>query len=87
MVQFPVFFGVDGITSTSANHIANLAKEYIRGIERELNKMQFYKSAVTLIGSTEYNVVENGNNDEFVAKIPVMLEEIVKAKLKNLLVK
>lgn len=24
-----VFFGTDGLTSTSANHIANIAKEYI----------------------------------------------------------
>nr|DAU84907.1 MAG TPA: hypothetical protein [Caudoviricetes sp.] len=36
-----VFFGTDGLTSTSANHIANIAKEYIQNYEKELKKHLF----------------------------------------------
>ena len=32
-----VFFGEQGLTSTSANHIANLAKEYVAGLEESID--------------------------------------------------
>lgn len=42
-----VFFKKEGeegvaLTSTSANHIANLAKEYIQGVETQLNNICFF---------------------------------------------
>lgn len=41
-----VFFKKEGeegvaLTSTSANHIANMAKEYIQGMETQLNNVSF----------------------------------------------
>ena len=33
-----VFFSENGLTSTSANHVANLAKEFIQSIESDVQK-------------------------------------------------
>lgn len=35
------FYGPKGLTSTSANHIANLAKELVRNIQEEINNISF----------------------------------------------
>ena len=39
------------LSSTSANHIANLAKEYIQGVETQLNNICFFNAEVALVGS------------------------------------
>ena len=39
----------DGITSTSANHLANLAKEHIKDAEAQLSGLQLYGSTIELI--------------------------------------
>lgn len=48
-----IFFsaGGRGLTSTSANHVANMAKEMIRILEARLAAMVFYSTEVSLIGS------------------------------------
>ena len=38
------FFGTEGLTSTSANHIANIAKEYYQSLEAELEATNFVKT-------------------------------------------
>jgi len=51
------FFGDKGLTSTSANHIANLAKEAYERLEAKLNTTSFIRETITVIGSTaETNV-------------------------------
>ena len=45
------FFAAAGLTSTSANHIANLAKEYVQAQSQELENVEFYNSFLTIIGS------------------------------------
>lgn len=51
-----VFFKKEGeegiaLTSTSANHIANLAKEYIQGVETQLNNICFFNAEVEYYAS------------------------------------
>ena len=46
-----VFFGENGLTSTSANHVANLAKEFISTNENYLNSISFINCKLGLIGS------------------------------------
>ena len=41
-----VFFGENGLTSTSANHVANLAKEFISSSEKYLNSISFVKTTI-----------------------------------------
>ncbi len=46
-----VFFGTNGLTSTSANHIANIAKEHIQNYETELKNISFVTTKITLLNS------------------------------------
>ena len=51
------FFSPNGLTATSANHIANLAKEAYERLEAKLNTTSFIRETITVIGSTaETNV-------------------------------
>lgn len=69
-----------GLTSTSANHIANLAKEMIRNLTSELDNMVFYATDVTLIGNENKNRLINGVKAENVEAISDKLFRIAKAK-------
>ena len=64
------FFGAEGLTSTSANHIANLAKEYVQDLEKDLRNMSLVQKEVSLIGAGEYNTIQHGFTDEQVKSIP-----------------
>ena len=80
-----VFFkkgGEEGValTSTSANHIANMAKEYIQGMEIQLNNVSFLNVEVGLISANAHNVIQEGTSREVLSSIPSMLESIAQAK-------
>ncbi len=75
-----VFFGESGLTSTSANHVANLAKEYAQKQESWLNSVCFYSTKVGLIETGNMNRVGIGYDGEELAAIPAKLEEVTKAK-------
>nr|DAY45732.1 MAG TPA: hypothetical protein [Crassvirales sp.] len=49
------------ITSTSANHIANVAKEHIETLKSKIDSFQFYMSTISLLGSGESTTLSNGN--------------------------
>lgn len=66
------------LTSTSANHICNLAKEFIRNLELEINNLAFYNEDITIIGSTGTSRITVGNTS--VKEIPEMLNRIAEAK-------
>lgn len=68
-----------GLTSTSANHIANMAKEYIQGIETVLDNISFLNVDMALISGTP-NVIQIGATKSDIDKIPQALGEIAKAK-------
>ncbi len=69
-----------GLTSTSANHIANMAKEMIRGIEAELETLVFYSTEVSLIGSETANTLRRGVDAETIEATAGKLHRIAKAK-------
>lgn len=71
-----IFFGDTGLTQTSANHVANIAKELVCNLEKGLQNIQFYNKSVSLIGSGEEQELEDGENDDYIAHIPVMLNEL-----------
>lgn len=75
-----VFFGESGLTSTSANHVANLAKEYAQKQESELNAVCFYNTQIGLIGTDVKNTVSVGISEDQLLEIPAKLEEVMKAK-------
>lgn len=81
-----VFFkkgGEEGValTSTSANHIANLAKEYIQGVEAQLNNICFFNAEVALVGIVGgANTIQAGVLPEALGNLQSMLEGVAQAK-------
>ncbi len=77
-----IFFSTEGkgLTSTSANHVANLAKEMIRNLTSEMEELQFYSTDVALIGDSNTNRLVNGVDDEAVKAVVDKLFRIAKAK-------
>jgi len=74
------FLGTEGLTSTSANHIANLAKEYIQNIEYTIDSISFYNEKVSIIGNPVDTIISEGNNRAFLDTIPQLLSNIIEAK-------
>lgn len=81
-----VFFKKEGeegvaLTSTSANHIANLAKEYIQGVETQLNNICFFNTEVALVGSVGgASTIQIGETSEVLNYLQPMLEAVAHAK-------
>ncbi|MCM1066492.1 MAG: hypothetical protein NC418_02840 [Muribaculaceae bacterium] len=76
-----IFFSSEGkgLTSTSANHIANLAKEMVREVEASLADLTLYSTSVALIGSDSANELNRGDSAESLDKIKAQLHSIAKA--------
>lgn len=74
-----VFFGENGLTSTSANFIANQAKEYVESLKEYLDTTSFMDSSIELIGSNNKTLSHKGFSDKEVKNISETLDAIVKA--------
>lgn len=69
------------LSSTSANHIANLAKEYIQGVETQLNNICFFNTEVALVGSVGgASTIQTGETSEVLNYLQPMLEAVAHAK-------
>lgn len=77
------FFKEQGLTSTSANHIANLAKEAYKELENELASTIFYTTTVSLISSEESKQLRKGVDSDFLDSVAEKLKKI--ARLKSLI--
>ncbi len=77
-----IFFSTEGrgLTSTSANHVANMAKEMIRAIDAELGSLSFYSTEVSLIGSDTANVLSRGADAQTVSATADKLHRTAHAK-------
>lgn len=77
-----VFFSTDGqgLTSTSANHIANLAKEKIRNVESSLDTLTLFSTSVSLIGTGTENRLTTGISADELGEVIGKLRTIAKAK-------
>lgn len=73
------FFGTEGLTSTSANHVANLAKEYYQSLEAELNATSFIEESIAIVGSMNKTVSDKGT-PEILNNISSHIDNIVAAK-------
>lgn len=76
-----IFFSPDGngLTSTSANHIANLAKEMVREVEASLAGLTLYSTSVELIGTNARNTLSQGTPLAELGAVPDRLHTIAKA--------
>lgn len=73
------FFGDKGLTATSANHIANLAKEAYEKLESKLNSTSFIRETITIIGSTAETNVKLSQAG-LITLVPDVLKEICEYK-------
>lgn len=78
-----VFLGANGLTSTSANHISNMAKEAYQTVLEELNAIKLYDECISLIGSGLETPISIGTTKETLSLVPQMLEDV--AALKSLI--
>lgn len=81
MEKDKIFFGESGLTSTSANFIANVAKELYQQMESELDNICFYTTTVKLIGNSDISVLSEGKED--ISSVKDTLQKI--ATLKSLI--
>ena len=70
------FFGEQGLTSTSANHYANLAKEARRKMENYIDNVRFYDTSMKIIGQEGSTLVRKGNTIDSLELIKNMIREI-----------
>ena len=76
------FLSQNGITSTSANHISNMAKEAYQATEEELNQIQLYDYSISLIGG-EQTLLKAGSGIVYLSGLKEKLGFI--AQLKSLI--
>ena len=81
MEKDKIFFGENGLTTTSANTIANFAKEAYQYLEDSLNSLQFFTTNVKLLSAGSETLLSLGTDD--IEEIPFSLKEI--ASLKSLI--
>jgi len=79
MVKETVFFNSVGLTSTSANNVANLAKEMYKSIESNLNNIRFINTDIQIIGSEPVRQ-SNGITSDDLSKIKDNIATIAKYK-------
>lgn len=80
MVKDNVFFGESGLTSTSANHIANLAKEFVKSAEAKLSSFNFLTEEVALIGCDKQTKLAQGMDASVLTSMRQLLDQVVEAK-------
>lgn len=81
MEKDKIFFGGEGLTSTSASYLANLAKEAYQNLETALNSISFVDAEVSIIGSSDSSQIEKGVST--VSDVKDILMDI--AQLKSLI--
>ena len=58
-----VYFANEGMTSTTANYYANIAKEFQNAAMERLNNVKFFQTSVAVIGSSEKQLMSAGTTD------------------------
>lgn len=74
------FFGEQGLTQTSANYIANKAKEYISSICERYLHFDFFSTSISLIGSDAKTLVSTGMPESEVKDLKKVCLDVAKAK-------
>lgn len=71
-----IYFAENGLTSTSCNHVANMAKEYAMQAEEELNATSFINKYIGIIG-TDLTPASKGMTDlEYIDKDLSLIAEM-----------
>lgn len=72
-----IFFGDHGITATSANYLANIAKEEVVQDREELDEANFITETIRKVSSgVAPDIAREGKDDVYVAGIPKLIQHI-----------
>lgn len=74
------FFGKDGLSSVSANHISNMAKEIYRAIEAKYSSMTLYNTTIDTISGNNPKIIKEGMTVKELQQIPEDISKIYKLK-------
>lgn len=74
-----IYFGENGLTNTSANHVANMAKESIKNVASELEAISFYSMTVSLISGGTRQQAKIGSTREQLDGVMKSLETVGEA--------
>ncbi len=80
MKQDEIFFGEQGLSSTSADFIANLAKEMLRKDESKIAGINFVCEQISPLNNPVKSEVNIGMEEDEVRKIPAIMERIIRLK-------
>ena len=80
MKQDYAFFAAQGLTATSADFVANLAKEMLRKYEATIDSISFVREEFSTIDSNTRTVLAAGMNSEECRDIERVLDNIVSLK-------
>ena len=75
-----VFFGERGITATSANHLANIAKECVKQLEDKLNAINFVNQDISLLAGGNKRSIKIGTDLGALEVVPNTLYSIAEMK-------
>lgn len=78
--QYEVFFGENGLTSTSANHIANMAKESYQSIQKTLGSITYCSKYIKLLDSDNKEYISKCTTPSIIDAVPESIKEISKYK-------
>lgn len=81
MKQDLIFFGSEGLTSTSANHVADMAKHYQQSTREHLESINFVEESVQVVGSDKAMRTQNAWTPEELASIKDELLKVAQADL------
>ena len=73
-----IYFSDKGITATSANHLTNVAKEYLKEKNEFLDSLSFFGESLSLITSSEKKITKIGSTLDQLNTIESIIEEIGK---------
>lgn len=71
-----VFFGEKGLTQTSANHLANIAKETVESNRQALDSVGFVNVNISLLSGGNSRTVKTGRNEAYLDNVPALLQEV-----------
>lgn len=71
-----IFFGDKGLTSTSANHIANMAKEEYQKHEATIQSIRLYDTTAELIGSGSEITIYHETPKYIFDNVPLLIQRI-----------
>lgn len=80
MKKDEIFLGENGLTTTSASHIADLAKEFIRSLEEQIDGISFTNCSIHLMGSNDYQPITIGSSIDDLKDIANKACRIAEAK-------